>query len=232
MPFSRRNVEKLGISLPPPDDEPDDSGLGFLRDDIGSPPFDGDWDSVEPPRTQSVLSLLSWGDDEFERQSTREVQHMLEDVDRLLYDGETSETMSPALADECRLWSKRFPHLRMVGRRLTVLPSRPAERAVVRVALLTEEGPVDEETAACLRHPGQPETICSHGLSPAAPAPAPADRPTGGGGGVGGSAEVIQDPAALIAEMVTNSLVSQLWADYVRTMTPVFQSRDPAADQS
>ena len=29
------SVEKLGVSLPAPDAEQDDSGLGFLRDDIG-----------------------------------------------------------------------------------------------------------------------------------------------------------------------------------------------------
>ena len=85
---------------------------------------------------------------------------------------------------------------------------------------------LSEESAACLRHPGQPETICADGLGPDLASPAPAqERAEGGGGGGGGSAELAEDPAALIAEMMANSLVSQLWADYVRTMTPVFQVR-------
>ncbi|XP_037087375.1 protein FAM149A-like [Pollicipes pollicipes] len=216
MSFSRRNVEKLGFSRPPPDAENDDSGLGFLRDDIGSATTDGDLPGEEPGRTQSVMSLLSWGDDEFERESTLEVERMLESVDRLLFEGEQEKTMAPALVDECRLWSKRFPHFRVVGRRLPVLPSRPPDRAVVRVTLLTEDGPVDEESAACLRSPGREETLCEHGSSPAPTAgSAPAEEPP--------AAAAVTDPTGLVTEMVTNSLVSLLWADYVRTMTPVFQ---------
>ncbi|XP_070545257.1 protein FAM149A-like isoform X2 [Ptychodera flava] len=61
-------------------------------------------------------SLFSWTDDEFDKRAARTVRHMFDEIDSTLF--EDTKGVSPQLAQECKDWKARFPHLRILGEQL------------------------------------------------------------------------------------------------------------------
>ena len=51
----------------------------------------------------------------YDRASSRVVQRLFDDIDVLLFEQETSDSLSKALQTECLDWSSRFLHLRAIG---------------------------------------------------------------------------------------------------------------------
>ncbi|XP_077999146.1 protein FAM149B1-like [Glandiceps talaboti] len=58
-------------------------------------------------------SLFSWTDDEFDKRAARTVRRMFDEIDCTLF--EDTKTVSQQLAQECKDWKTRFPHLRILG---------------------------------------------------------------------------------------------------------------------
>ncbi|XP_071952633.1 protein FAM149B1-like isoform X2 [Antedon mediterranea] len=63
-------------------------------------------------------SLFSWEYDEFDKQAAKTVRVLFEEIDRLLYEGQKSQSTTQ-LHTECQQWNLRFPHLRVLGKQLT-----------------------------------------------------------------------------------------------------------------
>ncbi|MEE6460776.1 hypothetical protein FKM82_001098 [Ascaphus truei] len=62
-------------------------------------------------------SVYSWRDDEFDKANTQRVHHLFWDVDEMLFEGNvTSQTKN--LQTECKEWTKRSLHLRILGKQL------------------------------------------------------------------------------------------------------------------
>ncbi|XP_033890181.3 protein FAM149A-like [Acipenser ruthenus] len=65
-------------------------------------------------------SVYSWRDDEFDRVNTQNVHQLFWDVDEMLFEGKVC-SRTQGLQTECKEWTKRSPHLRILGSQL-VLP--------------------------------------------------------------------------------------------------------------
>ncbi|XP_033124487.1 protein FAM149A-like isoform X2 [Anneissia japonica] len=63
-------------------------------------------------------SLFSWEYDEFDKQAAKTVRILFDEIDRLLYEGQKSQSTTQ-LHTECQQWNLRFPHLRVLGKQLT-----------------------------------------------------------------------------------------------------------------
>ncbi|XP_022090530.1 protein FAM149B1-like isoform X2 [Acanthaster planci] len=63
-------------------------------------------------------SLFSWADDEFDKQASKTVQRMFQEIDDMLFEGQKNATTSVQLENECKEWNSRFPHLRILGQQL------------------------------------------------------------------------------------------------------------------
>ncbi|KAM4707456.1 protein FAM149A [Discoglossus pictus] len=62
-------------------------------------------------------SVFSWRDDEFDKANTQKVHQLFWDVDEMLFEGNvTSQTKN--LQAECKEWTKRSLHLRILGKQL------------------------------------------------------------------------------------------------------------------
>ncbi|XP_043918447.1 protein FAM149A [Protopterus annectens] len=66
-------------------------------------------------------SVYSWRDDEFDKANTQKVHQLFWDVDEILFEGKIN-SRTQNLEEECKAWTKRSPHLRILGRQL--LPSK------------------------------------------------------------------------------------------------------------
>lgn len=69
---------------------------------------------------RSTCSVNSWGnEDEFDRQASAKVKLMFDEIDGMLFEGE-SFNGSAQLLCECEEWFQRFPHLRICGHQLMI----------------------------------------------------------------------------------------------------------------
>lgn len=59
-----------------------------------------------------LSSMTSWGEDDFEKQSTEHVAELFAKIDDCLYENVNLE--NDKLQQECKDWAERFPHLRSV----------------------------------------------------------------------------------------------------------------------
>ncbi|XP_051025658.1 protein FAM149A [Acomys russatus] len=62
-------------------------------------------------------SVSSWRDDEFDKVNAQKVQQLFWEVEEMLFEGKVSPQTQNLLA-ECSEWTRRFPHLRVLGRQL------------------------------------------------------------------------------------------------------------------
>uniref|UniRef100_H3ALF9 Family with sequence similarity 149 member A n=1 Tax=Latimeria chalumnae TaxID=7897 RepID=H3ALF9_LATCH len=62
-------------------------------------------------------SVYSWRDDEFDKANTQKVHQLFWYVDELLFEGKVS-SCTQNLQTECSEWTKRSPHLRILGKQL------------------------------------------------------------------------------------------------------------------
>ncbi|XP_029442802.1 protein FAM149A isoform X2 [Rhinatrema bivittatum] len=65
-------------------------------------------------------SVYSWTDDEFDKANTQRVHQLFWDVDEMLFEGHVS-SQTQSLQAECKEWTKRSLHLRILGKQL-ILP--------------------------------------------------------------------------------------------------------------
>nr|XP_033799720.1 protein FAM149A isoform X2 [Geotrypetes seraphini] len=66
-------------------------------------------------------SVYSWTDDEFDKANTKRVHQLFWDVDEILFEGNVS-SQTQSLQAECKEWTKRSLHLRILGKQL-ILPT-------------------------------------------------------------------------------------------------------------
>jgi len=68
----------------------------------------------------SVYSLGDWGEDEFDKATTRKVKGLFEDVDSWMFETEKEKegSLSQTSLKECHDWVERFPHFRTLGSQL------------------------------------------------------------------------------------------------------------------
>ncbi|XP_040274691.1 protein FAM149A isoform X1 [Bufo bufo] len=62
-------------------------------------------------------SVYSWRDDEFDKANTQRVHHLFWDVDEMLFEGSIT-SQNKNLQAECKDWTKRSLHLRILGKQL------------------------------------------------------------------------------------------------------------------
>uniref|UniRef100_A0A8C3FP72 Family with sequence similarity 149 member A n=1 Tax=Chrysemys picta bellii TaxID=8478 RepID=A0A8C3FP72_CHRPI len=62
-------------------------------------------------------SIYSWRDDEFDKANTQRVHQSFWDVDEMLFEGKVS-SQTQSLQAECKDWTKRSLHLRILGKQL------------------------------------------------------------------------------------------------------------------
>ncbi|XP_077333476.1 protein FAM149A isoform X1 [Lithobates pipiens] len=62
-------------------------------------------------------SVYSWTDDEFDKANAQRVHHLFWDVDEMLFEG-TVSSQNKNLQAECKDWTERSPHLRILGKQL------------------------------------------------------------------------------------------------------------------
>lgn len=89
--------------------------LWLEEKDTYDPDFFGDsnWSEV----TGRTVSSCSWGDDEFERESTNKVQVLLDAIDEVIYEGNNSESiLDEEVLEECQEWAQKYPYLRLKGK--------------------------------------------------------------------------------------------------------------------
>ncbi|PIO35922.1 hypothetical protein AB205_0156820, partial [Aquarana catesbeiana] len=60
-------------------------------------------------------SVYSWTDDEFDKANAQRVHHLFWDVDEMLFEG-TVSSQNKNLQAECKDWTERSPHLRILGK--------------------------------------------------------------------------------------------------------------------
>ncbi|KAM9330004.1 protein FAM149A [Gastrophryne carolinensis] len=66
-------------------------------------------------------SVYSWTDDEFDKANTQKVHQLFWDVDEMLFEG-TATSQNKNLQAECKDWTRRSLHLRILGKQL-IFPS-------------------------------------------------------------------------------------------------------------
>ncbi|XP_053440275.1 protein FAM149A isoform X2 [Nycticebus coucang] len=76
--------------------------------------------STTPSLSTERSSVYSWRDDEFDKASAQKVQQLFWEVEELLFEGKVS-SQTQNLLGECSDWTRRFLHLRVLGRQL-ILP--------------------------------------------------------------------------------------------------------------
>ncbi|XP_072262253.1 protein FAM149A isoform X2 [Pyxicephalus adspersus] len=62
-------------------------------------------------------SVYSWTDDEFDKANAQRVHQLFWDVDEMLFEGAVT-TQNKNLKPECKDWTERSPHLRILGKQL------------------------------------------------------------------------------------------------------------------
>ncbi|XP_013388773.1 protein FAM149B1 isoform X2 [Lingula anatina] len=73
-----------------------------------------EWTGGNTTDRSSIYSTYSWGDDEFERQASKTVRQLFEEIDSVLF--EQSQSGPSHIVNECQEWVETFPHLRILGR--------------------------------------------------------------------------------------------------------------------
>jgi len=98
----------------------DSPNCNFVEDDTltgcGGSNFWSAANSYTTGNTTERSSLFSWGDNDFDHQTSLAVNQMFLDIDHMLFEGVLSGSSS--LQQECREWMKSFPHLRILGKQI------------------------------------------------------------------------------------------------------------------
>ena len=102
------------------------TGLSIFSDFLHGrlPDNERDWDSsnLDTSLSDDSSFAFSWGgvESEFEQSSTKRVLLLYENVQCYLYQNSdlTASHLQQNLAEECNLWRKYFPHLRIIGHQL------------------------------------------------------------------------------------------------------------------
>jgi len=80
------------------------------------------WSSLYQDR-EGTDSSLSWADDEYEKETTETVRGLFEEVEQLFYsEPQAGHPQSSVQERECHLWREHFPHLRLLGRGIPLIP--------------------------------------------------------------------------------------------------------------
>ncbi|XP_067828877.1 protein FAM149B1 isoform X2 [Heptranchias perlo] len=101
-------------------------------------------------------STFSWGDNEFEKATSQQVQQMFCEVDELLFEEKTCSRVQ-GLEKECQEWKCSFPHFRILGRQIVVPVDEaycwyPGPQRVTTPLSTSSPGPgtdVNEEDDSC-----------------------------------------------------------------------------------
>uniref|UniRef100_A0A8D0HES1 Family with sequence similarity 149 member A n=1 Tax=Sphenodon punctatus TaxID=8508 RepID=A0A8D0HES1_SPHPU len=108
--------------ITPPDSEPADESDSSLSSSGHTTPTDlnNSWSGIQSSATglsTERSSVYSWRDDEFDKANTQKVHQLFWDVDEMLFEEKVS-SQTESLQTECKEWTNRSPHLRILGKQL------------------------------------------------------------------------------------------------------------------
>ncbi|XP_038639049.1 protein FAM149B1-like isoform X7 [Scyliorhinus canicula] len=100
------------------------SGDSEVSEDMSSQPLLADfghpWSVVNSTGTRistACSSTFSWGDNEFEKATSQQVQQMFCEIDELLFEERKCGRVQ-MLEEECQEWKCSFPHFRILGKQI------------------------------------------------------------------------------------------------------------------
>lgn len=98
-----------------------------------------EYESTEGLHSSGISSADSWAqDDEFDRNATRRVRLMFEELESTLYEGYSASNI-PQMERECREWTEMFPHFRLLGKQVFI----PLDDGTQFISTNQEMGPLD-----------------------------------------------------------------------------------------
>ncbi|XP_067876376.1 protein FAM149B1 isoform X3 [Heterodontus francisci] len=94
----------------------EDTSSQPLLDDFGRP-----WSAINSYSgtrlSTACSSTFSWGDNEFEKATSQQVQQMFSEIDELLFEEKKCSRVQ-SLEKECQEWKCSFPHFRILGKQI------------------------------------------------------------------------------------------------------------------
>ncbi|XP_064630580.1 protein FAM149B1-like isoform X2 [Lineus longissimus] len=73
------------------------------------------WTTGNTTERSSLYSSYEWEDDEFDRQNSRRVRRLFEEIDSMLFEESREPEHLTNLYKECQEWVASFPHFRILG---------------------------------------------------------------------------------------------------------------------
>ncbi|XP_041032389.1 protein FAM149B1-like isoform X4 [Carcharodon carcharias] len=115
-PSSITSVEDVDSTCSGDSEISEDTSSQPLLDDFGHP-----WSAVNSYAgtriSTACSSTFSWGDNEFEKATSQQVQQMFCEIDELLFEEKKCSRVQ-RLEKECQEWKCSFPHFRILGKQI------------------------------------------------------------------------------------------------------------------